>query len=155
MKRNHLFELKKLFLIVCLLTTIMSCDSDKSEIDEDNSVPMEMEDIEEPQFEDTENDDINVSDCKNKFDYENDKLVYVYCCPCEHWENKLDEYLKRNNSEVSNDQKLQNISSDMSLEAYVEKIYGFSTLEEAKQAYVKAGGNGEGLFRFSKSKFNK
>ena len=149
--------MKKSILVFCLFTTFISCEGTKNELEESSSGTVEMEAYENEEYE--SDGDIQTSpvssDCKDKFDYENNNLVYDYSSQCQYWEDKLDEYLKRNNTEISTDQKLQNISSDISLEAYVKKIHGFSTLEEAKQAYIKAGGNGEGLFRFNKPKFNK
>jgi hypothetical protein len=90
------------------------------------------------------------TDCKDKFDYRNNQLTYVYCCACDYWEEKLDEYLYRNEESITQEEKLQNISSDLSLEPYVKKIHGFSSLEEAKKAFIKAGGDGKGIFRFKK-----
>lgn len=130
----------------------VGCTQKTNEFESVKSTQIEQEN--EPTSEESDVSPVS-SDCKDKFDYKNDELVYVYCCPCDYWEEKLDEYLNRNVDEISDDQKLQNISSDLSLEVYVKKIHGFSTLEAAKQAYIDAGGNGKGLFRFGKPEFNK
>lgn len=130
----------------------VGCTQKTNELESVKSTQIEQEN--EPTSEESDVSPVS-SDCKDKFDYKNDELVYVYCCPCDYWEEKLDEYLNRNVDEISDDQKLQNISSDLSLEVYVKKIHGFSTLESAKQAYIDAGGNGKGLFRFGKPEFNK
>lgn len=130
----------------------VGCTQKTNELESVKSTQIEQEN--EPTSEESDVSPVS-SDCKDKFDYKNDELVYVYCCPCDYWEEKLDEYLNRNVDEISDDQKLQNISSDLSLEVYVKKIHGFSTLEAAKQAYIDAGGNGKGLFRFGKPEFNK
>lgn len=130
----------------------VGCTQKTSDLETEKSTQIEQEN--EPTSEESDVSPVS-SDCKDKFDYKNDELVYVYCCPCDYWEEKLDEYLNRNIDEISDDQKLQNISSDLSLEVYVKKIHGFSTLEAAKQAYIDAGGNGKGLFRFGKPEFNK
>jgi hypothetical protein len=130
----------------------VGCTQKTNELESVTTTQIEQEN--EPTSEESDVSPVS-SDCKDKFDYKNDELVYVYCCPCNYWEEKLDEYLNRNVDKISADQKLQNISSDLSLEVYVKKIHGFSTLEAAKQAYRDAGGNGKGLFRFGKPEFNK
>jgi hypothetical protein len=137
---------------ITLVVFAVSCTQKTNELESVKSTQIEQEN--EPTPEESDVSPVS-SACKDKFDYKNDELVYVYCCPCDYWEEKLDEYLNRNVDEISNDQKLQNISSDLSLEVYVKKIHGFSTLEAAKQAYIDAGGNGKGLFRFGKPEFKK
>jgi hypothetical protein len=131
----------------------LSCTQKTNDFESEKSTQIEIED--EPISEESDVTSSLSADCKDKFDYKNGDLVYVYCCQCNYWEEKLDEYLSRNNDQISKDQKLQNISSDMSLEPYVKKLYGFSTLEEAKQAYEEAGGNGTGFFRFGKLEVKK
>lgn len=142
----------KLITYSFLLVMAMSCTQKTNDNNTENSTQFEIE-------KDPVSEESNVNQeskgCKDQFDYKNDDLVYVGCCTCEYWEGKLDEYLNRNNDQISEDQKLQNISSDLSLEPYVKKIYGYSTLEEAKKAYVNAGSGETGLFRFGKPKMKK
>jgi hypothetical protein len=138
--------LKTLTYITFVVFTV-SCTQNSSDLETEKSTQIEQEN----EYMSDESDDSPVSSgCKDKFEYENGELVYVGCCQCDYWEEKLDEYLNRNNDKISDDQKFQNISSDLSLKPYVKKIYGFSTLEESKQAYIDAGGNGTGSFRFVK-----
>jgi hypothetical protein len=146
---------KQIFKTLTYMTVVLiavSCTQKANDLESEKSTQIEMES--EPISEESNVNPIS-SDCKDKIEYKNDDLVYVGCCPCDYWEKKLDEYLSRNNDQISIDQKLQNISSDLSLEPYVKKIYGFSRLEEAKQAYLDAGGNGTGLFRFGKVEVKK
>jgi hypothetical protein len=125
----------------------VSCTQKTSDLETEKSTQIEQEN----EYMSDESDVSPVSSgCKDKFEYKNNELVYVSGWPCDYWEEKLDEYLNRNNDKISDDQEFQNLSSDFSLKPYVKKIYGFSTLKEAKQAYIDAGGNGTGSFRFAK-----
>ena len=150
--KKQIFSTVNYTIFVVIALFAVSCTQKTNDFESEKSTQIEQEN--EPISEGSDVTPVS-SDCKDKFDYKNDELVYVFCCPCDYWEQKLDEYLNRNNDEISNDQKLQNISSDLSLEVYVKKIHGFSTLESAKQAYIDAGGDGKGLFRFGKPEFNK
>jgi hypothetical protein len=98
-----------------------------SDLETEKSTQIEQEN----EYMSDESDDSPVSSgCKDKFEYKNGDLVYVGCCQCDYWEEKLDEYLNRNNDDkISDDQKFQNISSDLSLEPYVKKIDSFSNLK--------------------------
>ena len=141
---------KQIFKTLTYMTVALiavSCTQKTNDFESEKSTQIEQEN--EPTSEESDVSPVS-SECKDKFEYKNDELVYVYCCPCVYWEEKLDEYLNRNNDEISTDKKLQNISSDLYLEPYVKKIYSFSTLEKSKQAYIDAGGNGTGILRFSK-----
>jgi hypothetical protein len=76
--------------------------------------------------------------CENHFDvkYGGEKMQYTYTYHrnCPYWEEKFDEFLK---GIESNEPKVAKIDNYQRLTAYVQNVYQFPTLEEAKADYVK------------------
>ena len=97
-------QILKTLTYIAFAVFALSCTQQTNDLEPEKSTQIEQENESVSE----ESDVSPVSpDCKDKFDYKNDELVYVYCCPCDYWEEKLDEYLNRNVDEISNDQKLQ------------------------------------------------
>ena len=74
-------------------------------------------------------------------------IIYLGNFTCPYWENKYDEYLNEKYVEKTIEEKLDYITLKMKLEPYVKKIYGFSTLEEAKEDYIKWGNKSTKSYR--------
>ena len=90
----------------------VGCTQKTNELESVKSTQIEQEN--EPISEESDDSPVS-SGCKDKFDYKNGELVYVGCCPCDYWEEKLDEYLNRNNDKISDDQQFQNLSNDFQI----------------------------------------
>ena len=134
MKNKYLF-LNLINLTLCISLT--NCSQNKEP--EVNKDPIE-------QVKEVRNSPIP-DDCDD-FEYKDGiDRIYLGNFPCPYWENKYDEYLNEKYVKKTREEKLDFIFLKMNLEPYVKKIYGFSTLEEAKEDYIKWGNKSKKSYR--------